>query len=171
MVNAGIRGTVTTKVAHNGHGHFLVKKSVESQSLVEWRTDVHCSVHVVRLTVDQSSSSICYHEPPFKLDPLKALVNGLYLVPGGDLRSHGWAVGNLSRFFATTWANLPPLRYLLGSLAACWIPLHDSTWSSSKKMERVRTEEEQALEGWPWASKCLSVNGTYYIFRNGITVA
>ena len=30
----------TTKVAHNGHGHFLVKKSVESRSLVEWRTDV-----------------------------------------------------------------------------------------------------------------------------------
>ena len=31
---------ITTKVAHNGHGHFLVKKSVESRSLEEWRTDV-----------------------------------------------------------------------------------------------------------------------------------
>jgi len=50
----------TTKVAHNGHGHFLVKKSVESQSLVEWRTDVHCSVHVVRLTVDPRSLSSCH---------------------------------------------------------------------------------------------------------------
>ena len=75
----------TTKVAHNGHGHFLVKKSVESQSLVEWRTDVHCSVHVVRLTIDYSSLSICHHEPIFKLDPLKAAVNGPSLVQGGDL--------------------------------------------------------------------------------------
>ena len=79
----------TTKVAHNGHGHFLVKKSVESQSLVEWRTDVHCSVHVVRLTVDPRSLSICYHEPAFRLDPQKPRVNGLSLVQGGDLRSHG----------------------------------------------------------------------------------
>ena len=77
--------TGTTKVAHNGHGHFLVKKSVESQSLVEWRTDVHCSVHVVRLTIDYSSLIICHHEPPSKLDPLKAAVNGPSLVQGGDL--------------------------------------------------------------------------------------
>ena len=46
---------------------------------------LHCSVHVVRLTADESSLSICYHEPPFKLDPLKALINGLFLVQGGDL--------------------------------------------------------------------------------------
>ena len=75
----------TTKVAHNGHGHFLVKKSVESHSLVEWRTDVHCSVHVVRLTIDYSSLSICHLEPTSKLDPLKAAVNGPSLVQGGDL--------------------------------------------------------------------------------------
>ena len=79
----------TTKVAHNGHGHFLVKKSVESQSLVEWRTDVHCSVHVVRLTVDPRSLSSCHHEPSLELDPQKPRVNGLSLVQGGDLRSHG----------------------------------------------------------------------------------
>ena len=79
----------TTKVAHNGHGHFLVKKSVESQSLVEWRTDVHCSVHVVRLTVDDRSLSSCHHEPSSELDPQKPAVNGPSLVQGGDLRSHG----------------------------------------------------------------------------------
>ena len=75
----------TTKVAHNGHGHFLVKKSVESHSLVEWRTDVHCSVHVVRQTVDKRSLSSCHHEPSFELDLLKPLVNGPSLVQGGDL--------------------------------------------------------------------------------------
>ena len=75
----------TTKVAHNGHGHFLVKKSVESHSLVEWRTDVHCSVHVVRLTIGYSSLIVCHLEPPFELDPPKAAVNGPSLVQGGDL--------------------------------------------------------------------------------------
>ena len=76
---------LTTKVAHNGQGHFPVKKPVESRSLVEWRTDVHCSVHVVRLAVDPRSLSICYHEPTFRLDPQKALINGPSLVQGGDL--------------------------------------------------------------------------------------
>ena len=46
---------------------------------------LHCPVHVVRLTVDDWSLSICYHEPPFKLGPLKPAVNGLFLVQGGDL--------------------------------------------------------------------------------------
>ena len=45
---------------------------------------LHCPVHVVRLTVDESSLGICYHEPPFDLDPLKPVVNGLFLVQGGD---------------------------------------------------------------------------------------
>ena len=55
---------------------------------------LHCSVHVVRLTVDLWSLSICYHEPPFKLDPLKAAVNGLSLVQGGDLGTMAALCGN-----------------------------------------------------------------------------
>ena len=70
-------------------GGKITLKSFESGSLVEWRTDVHCSVHVVRLTVDPRSLSSCHHEPSFDLDPQKPRVNGLSLVQGGDLRSHG----------------------------------------------------------------------------------
>ena len=80
---------------------------------------LHCSVHVVRLAVDPRSLSICYHEPPFKLDPQKALINGLSLVQGGDLGAMTAAVGNLSRSFANNVGKSSTPKHLLGSLAAC----------------------------------------------------
>ena len=86
---------------------------------MEWRTDVHCSVHVVRLTFDDRSLSICYHEPPFELDPQKPAVDGLSLVQGGDLGAMTAAVGNLSRSFANNVGKSSTPKYLMGSLAAC----------------------------------------------------
>ena len=53
---------------------------------------LHCPVHVVRLAADSRSLSICYHEPPFKLDPLKPGVDSLFLVQGGD---HTYSVSKL----------------------------------------------------------------------------
>ena len=53
---------------------------------------LHCPVHVGRQAADDRSLSICYHEPPFKLDPLKPRVNGPFLVQGGDLGNKGCAV-------------------------------------------------------------------------------
>ena len=66
----------------------------------------YCSVHVVRQTVDQSSLSICYHEPPFKLDPQKALINGLSLVQGGDLGTMASLCGIQAGSLRTTWSFL-----------------------------------------------------------------
>ena len=76
---------------------------------------LHCSVHVARLTADGSSLSIRYHEPPFKLDPLKALINGLSLVQGGDLGTMAALCGNPSRFFANNMASSPRKRKLKGA--------------------------------------------------------
>ena len=80
---------------------------------------LHCSVHVVRLTVDPRSLSICYHEPPFKLDPQKNRVNGLSLVQGGDLGTVAALCGNPSRLVANNVGKSSTPKYLMGSLAAC----------------------------------------------------
>ena len=53
---------------------------------------LHCSVHVVRLTVDSRSFSICYHEPPLQTrsakTPSRRSFFGLWWRP----RNHGCAV-------------------------------------------------------------------------------
>ena len=61
---------------------------------------LHCSVHVVRQTVDERSLSSCHHEPSFELDLLKPLINGLFLVQGSDLGNKGCAVPQSKRLFA-----------------------------------------------------------------------
>ena len=72
---------------------------------------LHCPVHVVRQTADGRSLSICYHDPSFELDPLKPLINGLFLVQGGDLGNKGSAARatlcrNPSGSLRTTWPFL-----------------------------------------------------------------
>ena len=117
-----VGGTVslcTTSIAHNGHGHFLVKKSVESQLLVEWRTDVHCSVHVVRLTVDQSSSSICY--PRTTLQTRSAKSSGQRSLFGPRWRPpEPWLSCRQSKpVLCHNVGKSSTPKHLLGSLAAC----------------------------------------------------
>ena len=80
---------------------------------------LHCSVHVVRKTVDERSLSICYHDPSFELDPLKPLINGLFLVRGGDLGNKGYAVRQSKRFFASNVGISSRKTKLRRALDAC----------------------------------------------------